>query len=214
MRLTFKTLAVASALMLPLTLAGTVQATEGVLIPLNQTFDLSQIPAGDYEAEKNHTALFFEASHFGMSAYIGSFNTLSAKLTFDNTDPTKSTLEVTVDPASVYTRVPKLDDHLKDADFFDVAKYPEATFKSTKIETTGDKAGKITGDLTLHGVTKPVTLDVTFNGGAPNPFSKQFTLGFSGTAMIKRSDFGISAFLPQVGDNVALRIEAEFAKLP
>lgn len=205
---------IAAALAAPLALTASADAGDSVLGQVDQTFDLSQIPSGTYETEKNHTALFFEISHFGLSAYIGSFDTLDAKLTFDNADPTLSTVEATIDPASVDTRVTKLNEHLKDADFFDVANFPQATFKSTKVEKTGDTTGKITGDLTLHGVTKQVTLDVTFNGGAPNPFSKQFTLGFSGRTVIKRSDFGISAFLPKVGDTVALRIEAEFAKLP
>jgi len=209
----FKFALLAGVLAVPLTLGGSAVARDSVLTQVDQTFDLTKVPPGDYEAEKSHTALFFEISHFGLSAYIGSFNKLDAKLTFDNADPTKSTLEAIIDPASVDTRVTKLNEHLKDADFFDVAQFPEATFKSTKIETTGERTGKITGDLTLHGVTKPVTLDVTFNGGAPNPFSQQFTLGFSGTATIKRSDFGMSAFLPKIGDVVALRIEAEFAKV-
>ena len=107
-----------------------------------------------------------------------------------------------------------MDAHLKSPDFFDAAKFPTASFKSTKIEVTGPSSGKITGDLTLHGVTKPVTLNASFNGGGINPMSKAYVLGFNATGTVKRSEFGISTYVPAVGDEVTLTISAEFDRVP
>ena len=108
------------------------------------------------------------------------------------------------------TTDPKLDAKLKSDAFFDVAKFPKATFKSTNIELTGEGTGKLTGDLTLHGVTKPVTLDVTFNGAGTAPMTQLYVIGFDAVGTLKRSDFGIKNFVPLVGDEVKLVISCEF----
>jgi len=177
------------------------------------TTDLSQLEGGQYALDKNHAKIIFSISHFGFSTYYGLFNNFDAKLAFDPKAPTKSDVEVTVDLNGIDTTNPKLDAHLKTPDFFDVAKFPTATFKTTKVEVTGATTGKITGDLTLHGVTKPVVLETSFNGGGINPMSKAIVVGFNATATIKRSDWGITTYVPMVGDEVGLIISGEFDKV-
>ena len=113
---------------------------------------------------------------------------------------------------SVYTPSDKLTGELKSADWLDAAKFPAMTFTSTKIEKTGDTTAKVTGNLTLHGVTKPVTLDAKLFGVGPNPFNKKLTVGFEVTGTIKRSDFGVTKYVPMIGDDVDLNISAPFEK--
>jgi len=174
------------------------------------TTDLTKVEGGSFAIDKTHAKIIFSTTHFGFSTYYGLFNDFDAKLAFDPKAPTKSDLEVTVNLNGIDTTNPKLDEHLKSPDFFNVAQYPTASFKSTKIEVTGATTGKITGDLTLHGVTKPVELSATFNGGGTNPMTKAYVLGFNATGVIKRSEFGIKTFVPAVGDDVQLTISGEF----
>lgn len=173
------------------------------------------VPSGTYVADKTHTNVLWSVSHFGLSTYIGRFNDIEAKLVLDAAQPAKSKLEVTIDPASVDTNYPPKPDEfnreIAGSQFFDAAKFPRITFVSTAIETTGADTGKVTGNLTFHGVTKPVTLDVKLNAALnPHPMSKKPAIGFSATGTIKRSDFGVSAFLGPVSDEVKLTIETEF----
>lgn len=173
------------------------------------------VPSGTYVADKTHTNVLWSVSHFGLSNYIGRFDAIEAKLVLDAAEPAKSKLEATIDPASVNTNYPpKPDEFNKEiagTQFFDAAKFPRITFVSTAIETTGSNTGKVTGNLTFHGVTKPVTLDVRLNAALdPHPMSKKPAVGFSATGTIKRSDFGVGAFLGPVSDEVKLTIETEF----
>lgn len=174
--------------------------------------DLDKVEGGAFALDKTHAKIIFAYSHFGYSTSYGQFTDFDAKLAFDPKAPAKSALEVSVNMDGIFTNVPKLDAHLKAPDFFDAAKFPTATFKSTAIEVTGPTTGKITGDLTLHGVTKPVVLDATFNGGGTHPVSKKYVVGFNATAKVKRSEFGISLYAPMVGDDVTLTISGEFAR--
>ena len=119
-----------------------------------------------------------------------------------------------MDVGSVTTTNPKLDEHLKSPDFFDVAKFPTASFKAGTITVTGPAAGTIAGQLTLHGVTKPVVLKASFNGAGVNPVSKKYVLGFDATTVLKRSEFGITTYVPMVGDEVTLTISGEFNRVP
>jgi polyisoprenoid-binding protein YceI len=146
----------------------------------------------------------------GYSVSYGLFTDFTGQLVIDPKSPASSTLDVTVNMKSIDTTVPTLDEHLEGSQFFDVAKFPTATFKATKITPAGATTGTVVGDLTLHGVTKPVTLEATFNGGGLNPSGKAFVAGFNATGTIKRSDFGVGAFAPMVGDDVTLTISAEF----
>ncbi len=169
-------------------------------------------PAGIYETDVSHTSVHWRISHLGLSNYTARFDKIETKLNFDPKDVTKSKVDVTIDPTSVNTGLPDFDKKLRGEGYFDIAKNPRITFSSTKIEKTGENTGIITGDLTLNGVTKPVTLTTTFNGGMFNQYADGHSLGFSAIAKIKRSDFGMMTLLPAVGDDVEIIIEAEFVQ--
>lgn len=178
------------------------------------TNDVAKVEGGQFTVDKSHAKILFSIEHFGFSIYYGIFTDFDASLRFNPKQLTKSAVDVTVHMAGIDTTNPKLDAHLKSADFFDVAKYPTATFKSTGIVVTGPTTGRITGDLTLHGVTRPIVLNATFIGGGVNPLTKAYVVGFSATATLKRSDYGVKAFIPAVGDAVNLIISGEFDRRP
>jgi polyisoprenoid-binding protein YceI len=172
--------------------------------------DLAKAEGGHYTIDKSHAKIVFAITHLGFSTYYGFFNDFDGTLDLDPAAPAKSALSVTINVAGIVTTDRKLDANLQSDAFFDVGKFPKATFKSTGIELTGEGTGKLTGDLTLHGVTKPVTLDVTFNGSGTPPMSKAYVVGFDAVGTLKRSDFGIKNFVPFVGDDVKLLISCEF----
>ncbi|TWA60824.1 polyisoprenoid-binding protein YceI [Azospirillum baldaniorum] len=165
-----------------------------------------------YKLDPAHTAVVFIVDHLGFAKAMGRFNTFAGELSFDKDAADKSSLSVTIDTTSVDTNHAKRDEHLKSPDFFNAKEFPKMTFKSTKIETTGDKTGKLHGDLTLLGVTKPVVLDVTFNKDGVSPASKLDTVGFSARGTIKRSDFGMKYGVPNIGDDIQIIIESEAVK--
>lgn len=166
--------------------------------------------AATYTLDPAHTQVVYSWTHFGFSHPSGQFGKIQGTLEFDAAAPTRSKVEVTIDMASLNTNVPALDEHLQKEDFFDVAKYPQATFKSTKVEAGKDsKHLKVTGDLTLHGVTKPVVLEVTINKLGEHPMRKKPAAGFDATATLKRSEFGVGAYVPNISDEIALRITTE-----
>jgi polyisoprenoid-binding protein YceI len=166
--------------------------------------------AADYTIDPDHTHPTFEVSHLGYSTYRGRFDKTSGTLSYDPAAKTGSA-DVTVDVASVSTGVAKLDDHLKTDEFFDAAKYPTITFKSTRFRFEGDKLTAVDGDLTIHGTTRPVTLKVSQVTCKPHPMLKTPMCGADAEAKIKRSDFGVKAFLPLIGDEVTLRLQVEAA---
>lgn len=176
------------------------------------TTEISKAPAGTYALEKNHASITFKVMHMGFAAYTMRFNDFDATVKLDPAAPEKSSVKATIKPASLDSNNPKLTEHTSGTDFFDVAKYPTITFTSTSIEKTGANTGKIHGDLTMHGVTKPVVLDTTFNGGGEHPMMKKYDIGFSATTTIKRSEFGMGWGIPMVGDDVQAVIEVEFLK--
>lgn len=176
------------------------------------TQDGSKVEAGTYMVEPNHTQVMFSVSHFGFSTYSGLFQKASGSLTLDPAKVSDSKLDVSVMTDSVSTPSEKLTGELKSADWLDAGKFPEITFKSTKIEKTGAETAKVMGDLTLHGVTKPVTLEAKFFGAGGNPMSKKYTAGFEVSGKIKRSDFGVKTFVPMISDEVDLKISAPFEK--
>jgi len=167
-------------------------------------------PKGKYKADPNHTGVLFCIRHNGISTYCGRFNGVTGTLSFSGNLPDKSTLSVEIDVNSIDTPSDKLDADLK-ANFFETAKFPTATFKSTAIKVTGKNEGEITGDLTLHGVTKPVTLKATFNGGKMHAFANAYVVGFSATAKLKHADFAFPAVAWRsfIGDDVTLTIDTE-----
>ena len=162
-----------------------------------------------YTLEKPHSQILFFVNHLGFSHSSGRFLDFDGNIEFNRSEPEKSSVDVTIKTDSLEMNDQKWNDHLKGDDFFKVASFPTMTFKSTGIEVTGEDTGLITGDLTMLGVTKPVTLDVKFNKAGKHPFGNQYAAGFSATADIKRSDFGMNYGLPAVGDEVEIRIEVE-----
>jgi len=166
--------------------------------------------ATTYTLDPNHTQVQFIWNHYGFTNLTGQFGKVEGTLEFDQADPTKSSVTATIGLASVDSNIKKLDEKLATSDYFDVATYPTATFKSTRVEkgSTPDRL-KVTGDLTLHGVTKPVTLDVDVVKVGTHPLRKGDAAGFDATATIKRTDFGIKTYMPMVADEVKLHIVAE-----
>lgn len=166
------------------------------------------VAADAYKLDPMHTAITWHINHFGFSNPSGKFMNVDGTLVLDPKNPAASKVSVTIPVADINTDIPALDEHLKSKDFFDVATFPTATFTSTSVDVTDKNKAVVHGNLTLHGVTKPIVLNVKLNKIGDNMFKKQ-TAGFSATAVIKRSDFGISAYLPGLGDEVRLNIESE-----
>lgn len=169
-------------------------------------------PKGAYEQNTSHTVVAFCTSHMEISTYCGRFNKTTAKLTFDGAQPEKSTVTATIDLSSVDTISDALDDKLRKELFKNGM---TATFTSTAVTVDGKNAGTITGNLTLNGVTKPVTLKVKFTGGRPFPFGDKYMLGFAATGSFKRSDFNLTemAGAQFAGDVMNLSIDLEFLQI-
>lgn len=174
--------------------------------------DPAKAPAGAYKVESYHTRVLFAVNHMGFTTYYGDFTGVSGTLNLDPANPSASAVEVSFPTASVSTTNAVLDGELKSADWLDAGKAPTITFKSTKVTLTSSTTADITGDLTLHGVTKPVTLAAKFNAVGPNMMTRKVNIGFDATAHIKRSDFGVTKYVPLIGDNVDVIISAAFEK--
>ena len=170
---------------------------------------IAQAAPEKFAIEATHTQAVFIVNHLGFSMPMGIFRTTAGSFVFDAEKPENSSVEATISTASIDMGTEAWDTHMKSADFFNVEKFPSMTFKSTLVTPTGEKTGQITGDLTILGVTKPVTLDVTFVGSGIHPYSKKNTAGFTATTHIKRSDFGMGYGLPAVGDDVEIRLNVE-----
>jgi polyisoprenoid-binding protein YceI len=162
-----------------------------------------------YTMDPGHTYVLFSWNHFGFSNPTGNLSLGQGTLVFDEKDPAKSSVDVTLPLSDLDTHVSKLDEHLKKPDFLDADKYPTITFKSTKVQAVGGNKYKVTGDLTVHGVTKPVVLDATLNKSGEHPMLKVPTVGFDAVATLKRSDFGVGAYVPNVSDEIKVRITTE-----
>lgn len=166
--------------------------------------------ATTYTIEPDYTQGVFRWSHLGFSNPAAQFSQGQGTLEFDPADPTRASVQVTIPLSSLNTGVSALDEHLRSEDFFEVAKFPTATFRSTKVERgAGKDRLKVTGELNLHGVTKPVTLDVTVLKVGSNPRTQLPTVGFEATTTLKRSDFGLGAFVPQVSDEIRMQITSQ-----
>jgi polyisoprenoid-binding protein YceI len=174
--------------------------------------DPAVVQAGAYSLETSHARVVFATSHMGFSTWYGDFAGATGSLTLDPKNPAASALQVSIPTANVTTTNAKLDEELKSAAWFDAAQYPAITFKSTKVEVTSPTTAQVTGDLTFHGVTKPVTLDATFKASGVNPLSKAYTVGFEVKGKLKRSEFGVKTYVPLIGDDVDLTISAPFEK--
>jgi polyisoprenoid-binding protein YceI len=162
-----------------------------------------------YQLDPHHTMVLFSWNHFGFSNPTADIGIADGTLVFDQQDPAKSSVQVSMPLSLLDTHVTALDQHLKEADFFDADKYPVITFKSTSVQPLGDNKFKVTGDLTAHGVTKPVVLDATLNKVGAHPMTKAQAIGFDATGTLKRSDFGMGSFKPMVSDEIQLHITTE-----
>ena len=162
-----------------------------------------------YTIDPTHTATVFTWDHFGFSTPAGNFTDITGQIVVDNDKPEKSSVNVTIPLSSINTNVKALDDHLLKSDFFDAEKFPTITFKSTKVETSDKKKFKITGDLTIKGITKPVVLDAVLNKQAEHPMAKVPAIGFNATTSFDRSAFGVGAYVPNVGDKITVNITTE-----
>ena len=181
---------------------------------------IKPIAAEEFLLDGIHTEMIFSVNHQGYSQLYGWFREFSGEISFDQAAPEKARLKIVVDTASIDTNQTKRypngaasrDETLRGPGFFNVKEFPTMTFESTLVEKTGDNTGRLNGNLTLLGVTKPMVFDVTFNKIAPNPtptFKDILTMGFSLRGKLKRSEWGMKAFIPFVGDEVSLIIEAE-----
>ncbi|MFP8965720.1 YceI family protein [Pokkaliibacter sp. CJK22405] len=163
--------------------------------------------AADYSVDPAHSSVSFTIGHLGTSVTLGQFRKFSGDYSLDETNPAASSVKLTIDSASVDTNYEPRDKHLSSPDFLDVKQFPEITFTSTAYEGTAD-AGKLTGDMTLHGVTKPVSFDVKKIGEGKDPWGG-YRSGFVATTTIKRSEFGITNFIPGVTDETDLTVRIE-----
>lgn len=162
-----------------------------------------------YKIDPNHTNVIAQWSHFGFSNPIANFGKADGTIVYDADNVAASSVQVTLPLSGLNSFVKAFDEHLLSADFFDAEKFPAATFKSTRVEAAGEGKLKVTGDLTIKGITKPVVLDVTLNKAGEQPMAKRAAIGFDATATVKRSDFGVDKFTPAVSDEVSLRITTE-----
>ena len=193
--------------------AASLTVTSGIALAqasMEVTHDPTAVQAGAYDVEPLHTRVLFSVSHLGFTTWYGEFTNVSGSLNLDPKKPAASALEIHIPVGTVSTTNAKLDGELKSDVWLDAGQFPEIVFKSTKVSETGKDAAKVTGDLTFHGVTKPVTLAVKFNGAGTNPLDKKYTAGFEVSGKIKRSDFGVKTYVPLIGDDVDLIISAGF----
>jgi polyisoprenoid-binding protein YceI len=172
------------------------------------------VAAGAYSVDPDHTRVVFSVNHLGFNDYFGEFSGITGSLSLNPKSVETSHLDVTIPVTKLSTTNPKLDGELLSNAWFDAATYPTIHFVSTKVTRTGDRTAEVAGELTMHGVTKPAVLEVTFKGAGPNPMTKAMTSGFSIRGAVKRSDFGISTYLPLIGDDIDLTISAAFEKKP
>lgn len=183
----------------------------GYLLPHgHQTTEVASLPEGAYRLDPDHATILFKIDHLGFSKLVGRFDRFDATLDFDPQAPETAKLVVTIDAASIDLGLPAFEQDLRGANWLDIERFPEARFESQGIAITGEDTGAITGGLTLHGTTAPVTLDVTFNGGGSSLLTGAYTLGFEAHGSVLRSTFGLGALAPAIGDEVILEIHAEF----
>jgi len=177
------------------------------------TLNVAEAPAGNYTLDPAHTSVTWSLSHAGLSFYTARFDGVTGALNFNPENPTASELDIRIDPKSVSTGDPDWNETLATSgNYFDADNYPEIRFVATNSTRLTENTGQVTGDLTLRGVTKPVTLDVTYNGAGKSFGNPGKTLGFSATGTFNRSDWGLDYLitLANIGDEITLRIETEF----
>lgn len=170
----------------------------------------ARVTAGTYPVDPAHTQVTWQVNHMGISMLEGQFGASAGSITIDPAKPDATKVDVTFQVDQLSVTSARFAEHLKSKDFFDAAANPTARFVSTAVRATGDKA-TITGNLTIKGITKPVTLNATFIGAGANPMNKKLNFGFRATGTVNRSDFGLGMAVPLVSDKVDLVINAAFA---
>ena len=196
----------AAALLLP----ACAQILQAAWVP--PTHDPAKVKAGTYSVEPYHTQVLFSVLHFGFTNYYGNFSNATGTLSVVPKKPSAMVVNISVPVSSVSTTNTKLDEELKSADWLDAAHYPTMVFRSTSVTPTGPTTADVAGTLTLHGVTKPLTLHATFNGAGVNMLDHKETIGFQLTGSLKRTEFGVAKYAPLVSDDVTLMIAAAFEK--
>ncbi|MGI4878487.1 MAG: YceI family protein [Janthinobacterium lividum] len=176
--------------------------------------DANTVPAGSYTIDPGHTKVLFSIVHMGFTDYYGQFPGTTGTAVLDPRNPGADRVDVTVPVRTVSTTNATLDGELVAPDWFDAAKFPTMHFVSTSVTPTGPGTARVAGDLTLHGVTRPVVLDAIFKGSGVNPLNKSYTTGFTISGKILRSEFGVSKYIPMLSDAVDLIISAAFEKKP
>lgn len=215
----------ATKLLLPLSLAAVLAAcSQPAPAPADTTTPATTeaapevaaiaVASGTYKLDPTHTDVLAQWNHMGFSNPTAHFGTVDGTLVYNADDVSQSSVEVTLPLSGLNSFTAKFDEHLRSADFFEAAKFPVATFKSTKVEAAGTNKLTVTGELTIKDQTKPVVLDVTVNGAGEHPMMKVPAVGFDATTTIKRTDFGVGAYAPNVSDEVTLRITTEATQAP
>ena len=184
----------------------------GTLIKPNVKTGIVQLEKGSYQLDQTHMAVLFKINHMGLSTFVGRFNKVDATLEFDPANIAAAKLSAIIDVASIDANNPDLEETLRGSSWLDTEKYPQAFFKTTSVSLLDQNSAVFSGELTLHGVTAPIDLTVTFNGGANNMLTGFYTLGFSAASTFNRSTFGVDYLIPAIGDAVAIEVFAEFQK--
>ena len=195
---------------LVLVLIGFLLTSCGTLIKPDVKTGIVQLEKGSYKLDQTHVAVLFKINHMGLSTFVGRFNKVDATLEFDPKNIAAAKLSAVIDVASLDANNPDLEETLRGSSWLDTEKYPQAFFKTASVTVLDPSSAVFTGELTLHGVTAPINLTVTFNGGANNMLTGFYTLGFSATTVFNRSTFGIDYLIPAIGDQVTIEVFAEF----
>ena len=193
-----------------LVVAASITAPALAQSPSPQT--ATNVKQGTYAIEPQHTQVMFGVDHMSFTTYYGRFSDVSGTLMLSPQAPSTSKFEIHVPVSTISTTSKRLNDELRGNQWFDSKKFPEIVFRSISATVTGQDTAKVVGDLTMHGLTRPVTLDVTFHGAGVNPLDDKYTVGFEASGHLKRSDFDINPNIPLVGDRVNLVISAAFEK--
>lgn len=189
---------------------GVFLASCGTLIKPTVKTGLVQLEKGSYKLDQTHVAVLFKINHMGLSTFVGRFNKVDATLEFDPNNIAAAKLSAIIDVTSLDANNRDLEETLRGSSWLDTAKYPQAFFKTISVSVLDQNSAVFAGELTLHGVTAPINLTVTFNGGANNMLTGFYTLGFSATSTFNRSTFGIDYLIPAIGDAIAIEVFAEF----
>lgn len=174
--------------------------------------DIAKLRAGQYSLDKSHASLLFKVPHMGLSSYVGRFNDFDASLDFDPEDIANAKLDAIIEIDSLDINDPGLKEDLMDGTWFDQPRYPQAVFSTLSVTPLSNSEFEFVGNLDWRGVINPISLVVTFHGGADNMLTGYYTLGFSAKGSFSRSDFGMDAYIPMVGDLVEIETYAEFQK--